>query len=55
MRPFVGFDNIFDERDNSSTITTAFRGRYYEPSLGREVYVGFTIGTGVRGGIGFFA
>ena len=46
--PFVGLDNIFDERYNSSTITNAFGGRYYEPSPGREVYVGLTIGAGLN-------
>jgi len=48
VTPFVGLDNVFDERYNSSTITNAFGGRYYEPSPGREIYVGFTIGAGVR-------
>lgn len=47
IRPFIGIDNLFDERYNSSGITNAFGGRYYEPSPGREVYVGFTIGAGV--------
>jgi len=48
VRPFVGFDNLFDERYNSSAITNAYGGRYYEPSPGREVYGGLTIGFGVR-------
>ena len=48
VRPFVGIDNVFDERYNSSAITNAFGGRYYEPSPGREVYVGLTIGGGRR-------
>ena len=48
LRPFVGIDNLFNERYNSSTITNAFGGRYYEPSPGREVYVGMTVGFGVR-------
>ena len=48
LRPFVGIDNLFGERYNSSTITNAFGGRYYEPSPGREVYVGMTVGFGVR-------
>ncbi len=48
FRPFVGIDNLFGERYNSSTITNAFGGRYYEPSPGREVYVGMTVGFGVR-------
>ena len=48
IRPFLGIDNLFDERYNSSAITNAFGGRYYEPSPGREVYIGFTIGAGIR-------
>ena len=48
VRPFVGIDNLFDERYNSSAITNAFGGRYYEPSPGREIYVGLTIGAGIR-------
>ena len=46
IRPFLGIDNVFDRRYNSSAITNAFGGRYYEPSPGREVYVGLTIGAG---------
>ena len=41
--PFLGIDNLFDERYNSSAITNAFGGRYYEPSPDREVYAGFTL------------
>lgn len=48
LRPFIGIDNLFGERYNSSTITNAFGGRYYEPSPGREVYVGMTVGFGIR-------
>jgi iron complex outermembrane receptor protein len=48
VRPFVGLDNLFNERYNSSAITNAYGGRYYEPSPGREIYGGFTIGFGVR-------
>ena len=48
FRPFMGIDNLFDERYNSSAITNAFGGRYYEPSPDREIYVGITFGGGVR-------
>ena len=48
VRPFIGIDNLLDERYNSSAITNAFGGRYYEPSPGREVYGGLTFGFGVR-------
>ncbi len=48
VRPFVGIDNLFNERYNSSAITNAFGRRYYEPSPDREIYVGITFGGGVR-------
>ena len=48
VRPFMGIDNLFGERYNSSTITNAWGGRYYEPSPGREVYVGLSVGFGVQ-------
>ena len=48
LRPFIGIDNLFDERYNAWTITNGFGGRYYDPSPGREVYGGVTISFGVR-------
>jgi iron complex outermembrane receptor protein len=45
--PFVGIDNLFDERYNSSTIPNSFGRRYYEPSPGREVFFGLTFSGGV--------
>ena len=48
VRPYVGIDNVFDERYNSSAIVNAFGGRYYEPSPDREVYAGITFGGGIR-------
>ena len=48
IRPFVGIDNVLDERYNSSVIVNAWGRRYFEPSPGREIYVGLTIGFGVR-------
>ena len=48
MRPFFGIDNLFNERYNSSVIVNAFGRRYFEPSPGREFYVGFTLGFGVK-------
>ena len=48
IQPFVGIDNLFDERYNGSTIPNSFGRRYYEPSPGREVYVGFRIGGGLQ-------
>ena len=48
VQPFVGIDNLLDERYNSSGLTNAFGGRYYRPSPGREIYGGVTFGGGVR-------
>ena len=48
VRPFLGIDNLLGERYNSSGITNAFGRRFYEPSPGREIYVGITFGGGVR-------
>ena len=48
VRPFVGIDNLLNERYNSSAITNGFGRRYYEPSPDREIYVGITFGGGVR-------
>jgi iron complex outermembrane receptor protein len=47
LRPFVGIDNLFDERYNSSTIPNSFGRRYYEPSPGREFFFGVTMSGGV--------
>ena len=48
FRPFIGIDNLFDERYNAWTITNGFGGRFYDPSPSREVYGGVTIGVGIR-------
>ena len=48
VRPFLGIDNLLSERYNSSAITNAFGRRYYEPSPGREIYGGITLGGGLR-------
>ena len=48
VRPFVGIDNVFNERYNGSTVPNAFGGRFFEPSAGREIYVGLTIGAGLQ-------
>lgn len=46
-RPFAGIENIFDERYNATVSVNAVGGRYYAPSQGRSLYVGFRIGTGI--------
>ncbi|MBM3778538.1 MAG: TonB-dependent receptor [Acidimicrobiia bacterium] len=48
IRPFLGIDNVFNQRYNAWTITNGFGGRYYDPSPGREVYGGVTVDVGVQ-------
>jgi iron complex outermembrane receptor protein len=48
VRSFIGIDNLFDGRYNSSAIINAYGARYYEPSPGREIYAGLMFGFGVR-------
>ena len=47
-RPFLGLDNVFNQRYNASTIPNAAAGRYFEPAPGREIYIGLTLGVRVR-------
>jgi iron complex outermembrane receptor protein len=42
--PFVGVNNLFDARYNSSVVINAIAGRYYEPAPGRNLYGGLRIG-----------
>ena len=44
VRPYIGIDNLFNERYNASAITNSLGNRFFEPAPGREVYVGITIG-----------
>ena len=48
VQPFAGIDNLLDERYNASGLANEFTGRYYRPSPGREIYVGLTLGGGLR-------
>lgn len=43
VRPYVGVNNLFDERYNSHIRTNAFGGRYYEPAPERNVYAGIDV------------
>ena len=45
-RPFFGIDNLFDERYNGSTVPNAAGNRFFEPSPGRQGYVGLTLDLG---------
>lgn len=43
IRPYVGFNNLFNEHYNSNIRINAFGGRYYEPAPERNVYAGVVI------------
>lgn len=43
IAPFLGINNLFDVRSNSSTVVNALGGRYYEPAPGRNVYAGLRL------------
>jgi len=44
VHPFLGVDNLFDERYAGSVVPNGFGGRYYEPAPGRSVYLGLELG-----------
>ncbi|HYK82994.1 MAG TPA: TonB-dependent receptor [Gemmatimonadales bacterium] len=46
VRPFVGFNNVFNRGYVGSVVINAAGGRYYEPAPGRHMYVGFGLGAG---------
>lgn len=46
LHPFLGVDNLFDERYNGSVVPNAFGRNYYEPAPGTEVYVGLILRLG---------
>jgi iron complex outermembrane receptor protein len=46
VRPFLGLNNIFDTRYNSSVVVNAVAGRYYEPAPGRNVFFGLRLAIG---------
>ena len=43
ITPFIGIDNIFDVRYNSSITVNAFGGRFFEPAPGRNSYIGLRV------------
>jgi iron complex outermembrane receptor protein len=43
VRPFVGVDNLFDERYNGSVVPNAFGGRFFEPAPGRQLFGGASL------------
>jgi iron complex outermembrane recepter protein len=46
FEPFIGLNNLFDERYFSSVVINAAGARYFEPAPGRNVYVGLSVSTG---------
>jgi len=43
VSPFLGFNNIFDEKYNSSVRVNAVAGRFFEPAPGFNVYGGASL------------
>ena len=46
LRPFLGFNNVFNRSYVGSVVINAARGRYFEPAPGRNMYLGFSLGAG---------
>ncbi len=46
LRPFLGFNNVFNRSYVGSVVINAANGRYYEPAPGRNIYAGFSLGAG---------
>src|SRR5881628_703556 len=46
LRPFLGFNNVFNRSYVGSVVINAENGRYYEPAPGRNMYAGFSLGAG---------
>ena len=45
---FLGVDNLFGERYNSSVVPNAFGGRFFEPAPGRTWYAGIMVPISVK-------
>ena len=43
IRPYLGVNNLFDERYFAHVRTNAFGGRYFEPAPGRNAYAGLDL------------
>jgi len=43
ISPFLGINNLFDERYNGNLRINAFGGRYFEPAPDRNVYAGVAV------------
>ena len=43
LLPYLGINNLFDERYNSNIRINAFGGRYFEPAPTRNIYAGIVV------------
>jgi len=50
LRPFLGLDNVLDERHNGSVVPNAFGERFFEPAPGRRLFGGLEVGLPGRRG-----
>jgi iron complex outermembrane receptor protein len=50
VRPYVGINNVFNERYYSNIRINAFGGRYYEPAPDRNFYAGVVVRYDAKGG-----
>lgn len=50
IRPYVGLNNLLNERYFSNIRINAFGGRFYEPAPDRNIYAGVTVRYGGLGG-----
>ena len=46
LAPVFAVSNLFDRTYAGSIVINAAAGRYYEPSPGRTIYAGLTVGVG---------
>ena len=46
--PFIGINNLFDQRYNSNIRLNAFGGRYFEPGPERNIYAGVAVNFDLR-------
>ena len=46
LSPFIGVNNVFDERYFSSVVINAAGARYFEPAPGRNIYFGVGVAIG---------
>ena len=50
IQPYLGINNLFDEKYDSNIRINAFGGRYFEPAPERNYYAGIVLGFEPGGG-----